>query len=107
MRLTLPLTGTVIEENPLGGDPNDPVRPIDIDLGNVSWVMENIDLENEVMVIEVSPAEVISDPELGSRKATAEEKQGFLKYAQELIKKHTRDELYQMSKCTRLKKELQ
>ena len=56
MRLTLPLTGTLIDEVNLIGDDNDPVRPVAIDLGNVTWTMVNIDLENEVMIVEVSPA---------------------------------------------------
>jgi len=119
MRLTLPLTGTVLVEGSLSdgsltGDPNDPICPISIDLGNVSWEMVDIDLENEVMVIEVEPAEGV-DEDTGqvntegehiykTRKATEEERIGFLQNAQGLIETHTRDELYQMTGCSRLKR---
>ncbi|GAI78627.1 unnamed protein product [marine sediment metagenome] len=120
MRLTLPLTGTVLVEGSvwgagdLIGDNSDPIRPIPIDLGNVSWRMVDIDLENEVMVIEVEPSKEISEdtgqldggdnPLYKSRKSTEQEKLGFLQHAQDLIMSHTRDELYQMSKCHRLKR---
>lgn len=119
MRLTIPLTGTVLVEGSvwggggLSGDPNDPIRPIDLDLGNVSWVMADVDLENEVMMIEVKPGEKVSEdtgevdkgnPIYITRLATKEEKQGFLQHAQNLVVNHTRDELYQMSKCSRLKR---
>lgn len=114
MRLTIPLTGTVLIENPLSGDDNDRVRPIDLNLGNVSWTMVDVDLENEVMVIEVSPAEEIDEPtgeEDGEgnpiyirRSATEEEKIGFLQHAQDLVMNHTKDELYEMSRCSRLER---
>lgn len=114
MRLTIPLTGTVLVENPLSGDPNNPVRPIDIDLGNVSWTMVDIDLENTVMIIEVSPSEQIDkdtgdvdtngNPIYKRRQATEREKMDFLWKAQCLVMEHTKDELYQMSGCSKLKR---
>ena len=120
MRLTIPLTGTVLVEGSVYGDGSlvgedkDPIRPVDIDLGNVSWTMVDVDLKNEVMVIEVQPADVISEdtgekdaenkPIYRSRPATKKEKNGFLQHAQTLIRGHTKDELYQMSKCPRLKR---
>lgn len=114
MNLTIPLTGTVITESPLSGDPNDPVRPIDIDLGNVSWKMVYVDLENEVAIIEVEPAEGVDEdtgqvdgkgrPIHKRIQATEQERKGFLQYAQDLVMNHTKDELYQMSKCPRLKR---
>lgn len=120
MRLEIPLTGTVKVEGSvwgdgkLKGDDKDPIRSLDIDLGNVSWTMIDIDLENEVMVIEVSPAEEISEdtgeidgegkPIYQSREATEQEKIGFLQHAKDLIEGHTKDELYAMSKCPRLKR---
>lgn len=120
MRLTIPLTGIVLREGSvwgkgeLSGDPNNPIRPIDIDLGNVSWVMVDVDLENEVMIIEVSPGEEISEdtggvdgegkPIYKTRKATSQEKVGFLQHAQHLIKSHTKEELYVLSKCPKLKR---
>lgn len=120
MRISIPLTGTVKELNPLRGEPSDPVRPIDINLGNVSWTMVDVDLENNLMIIEVEPGNRVSEPDLDgegkqkigkegnpiyiTRKATEEEKTGFLQYAQDLIEGHTKDELYAISRCPRLKK---
>ncbi len=132
MRLKIPLTGTVVREGSvwgdgkLVGDPNDPIRLVDIDLGNVSWRMVDVDLENEEMEIEVIPSEVIAIPtgrfhtveELDAehnpiqvereiyeeRLATGQEKAGFLQHARDLIEGHTKDELYTMSKCSKLKK---
>lgn len=120
MRLTIPLTGTVLVEGSVWGDgkltgsENDPIRPIDVDLGNVSWQMVDIDLENEVMEIEVEPAEEVGedtgevdaegDPIHKMRPATKEEKVGFLQHAQSLVMNHTKDELYAISKSPRLKR---
>lgn len=120
MRLILPLTGTVIREGSvfgdglLGGDPDDPIRPVDIDLGNVSWVMVNVDLEKGEMEIEVTPAlEVIEptgeidgegNPVYETRKTTQAEKADLLQYAKDLVEGQTKDELYVMSKCAKLKR---
>lgn len=121
MRLIIPITGTVLVEGSLAdgsltGDNNDPIRPVSLDLGNVSWKMVDVDLKNEVMIIEVEPGGIVSEPtgELGAgnkpvyrtRPATAEEKLGFLQHARHLIESHTKDELYQMSGCSRLKRPL-
>ena len=120
MRLQIPLTGTVLVEGSvwgagdLVGDPKDPIRPVDLDLGNVSWAMVDVDLENGVMVIDVEPGETVDEktgekdaegsPVYRSRPASAGEKIGFLQHAQKLIEGHTREELYQMSGCPRLKR---
>lgn len=114
MRLTIPLTGKVLDEVALIGDTNDPIRPVELDLGNVSWQMVDIDLDNEVMMIEVEPSNNIAEPtgELNdegepafiSRQATDEEKIGFLQHAQDLVMNHTKSELYQISKCSRLRR---
>lgn len=120
MRLTIPLTGTVLVEGMvhgeglLTGDDNDPIRPVDIDLGNVSWTMVDVDMENEVMEIEVEPGDTVAEPtgEVDaegkpvylSRPATGEEKDGFLQHARQLVEARTRDELYAISKCARLKR---
>lgn len=120
LTITIPLTGTVLVEKPVNsksfptGDPNDPVRPIDIDLGNVSWHMVDINFNNEVMIIEVSPGETISEdtgevdaasnPIYRTRQATEQEKSQFLQHAQGLVMNHTKDELHEMSKCPRLKR---
>lgn len=115
MRLIVPLTGTVKNYGDEGyGDLNDPIRIIDLDLGNVSWELLALDFENEVAEIEVRPSEVISKdtgqvdsegrPIYTTRSATSEEKQGFLDYAKTLIQGHTVNELYQISGSPRLKK---
>jgi len=118
MRLEIPLTGTVIREGSvygngkLSGDPNDPIRPINIDLGNVSWRM--VDIVNDVMIIDITPSENVNEPtgEIDDdgdpihipRKSTEQEKAGFLQHAKDLIEGHTKDELYAMSKSSRLKR---
>jgi len=119
MRLEIPLTGIVkmegtLEKGDLVGDDEDPIRPVDINLGNVSWTMVDVDLDNEVITIEVSPAEEIDEdtgevdgenkPIYVRRKATIQEKEGFLQYARDLIEGHTKDELYAISKCSKLKR---
>lgn len=111
MRLAIPLTGTVLVKGSvwaagkLEGDPNDPIRPVDIGLGNVSWTMVDVDLENEVMIIEVSPADKIYDePTQKTRPTTEEERQGFLQQAKGLVEGKTKDELYTISGSPRLKR---
>ena len=108
MRLAIPLTGTVLVDGSvhgagdLTGDPNDIIRPIDIDLGNVSWTMVDIDLGAEVMIIEVKPGETVEDAG-ETRSATPKEKTGFLQHAQGVMN-HTRDELYALTGNARLKR---
>lgn len=120
MRLEVPLTGTVItegsifEDGSLKGDPNDPIRPVDLDLGNVSWKMVDVDIDNEIMIIEVTPAETVDEltgaddddgnPIYITRPTTAQEKQGLLQHAQDLVKGHSKAELYAMSGKPKLKR---
>lgn len=123
MRLKVPITGRVLGYDPKAGqidgigvvgDNNDPVKPISINLGNVSWRLVTIDLENDLAEIEVSPGENINILKDGgnpdnsedwtSRPATEEEKQGFLDYAKEAVESHTVDELYTITKAKRLVK---
>lgn len=129
MRLKVPLTGSVLDYDVLAakhdgigvvGDPLDPVKPVDVNLGHVSWGLVTIDLVNDLAEIEVSPAENINVPDLDAggkqkvdkdsnplyktRAATPTEKQGFLDNAKNLVESHTKDELYTMSKSERLVK---
>jgi len=123
MRLKVPITGKVLEYDPVAGqidgigvvgDPDDPVKPVDIHLGNVSWRLVAIDLENDLAEIEVSPGENINvlkdggDPQKpedwSSRAATPVEKQSFLDNAKSAVESYTKDELYTMSKSKRLVK---
>lgn len=114
MKVSIPLTGTVLVEGDLVGDDDDPIRPVDLDLGNVSWTMVDVDLDNEVMVIEVTPADQVDedtgeeDPEGNPiwrrREATDQEKLGFLQHTQDLVMNRSKEELYQMSGCGRLKR---
>jgi len=109
MILTMPLTGKVlIEGNIFGagdltGDANDPVRPIDIDLGNVSWKVVSIDLDAGVMAIDVTPVDVVPDGD-GQRAATEAEKLTFLEYAQGKIEPFTKEQLYAQSGNTPLQR---
>lgn len=116
MRLEIPITGTVIavgEDGWLSGDQNDPIRLIGIDLGNVSWKSIGIDLDKEVMVIEVTPAEEI-DEDTGQvdatgrrisirKKTTEQDKQRFLDEAEAKVKNKTKEQLYAETESPRLK----
>ncbi|KKM90013.1 hypothetical protein LCGC14_1242930 [marine sediment metagenome] len=120
MRLTIPLTGNVLVEGSvhgdgaLTGDDEDPIRPIEIDLGNVSWTMVDVDLGAEVMVIEVAPAEEVEEPTgevdaegeavMHTRPTTPAEKQALLQHAQGLVMNHSKAELYQMTGNQRLRR---
>lgn len=123
MRLRVPITGTVLAYDPVAGqldglgvvgDPNDPVMLININLGNVSWRLVTIDLENDLAEIEVSPGETVSQLKDGGnpnnpndwqpRPTTEQEKQDFLAYAKSLVESHTKDELYTISRSGRLTK---
>lgn len=117
MRVKIPLTGKVTEYHPeldglgpssgISGDLNDPVKPVPIDLGNVSWKLVAIDLENDLAEIEITPSDRIrvdtgkldgeGKPIYETREATETEKQDFLDYARNLVEGHTKDELYTMS----------
>lgn len=120
MRLRVPITGTVLDYDPaagqidgigVDGDNNDPVKLVNISLGNVSWRLVTIDLENDLAEIEVSPGKHISILKDGgnpdnpddwiSRPATEQEKQGFLDFARNQVESHTKDELYDISKSKR------
>ncbi len=120
MRLTIPLTGTVLVEGSvhgdglLKGDPDDPIRPVDLNLGNVSWRAVDVDLDAGVMIIEVAPAQEVEEdtgqvdgrgkPVYQTRAATPAEKEDFLQHARQLIESRTTDELYAMSGKPRLKR---
>lgn len=115
MRMKIPITGTVKSVQPcVTGDDDDNIRLIPIDLGNVSWTMVELDLEDEVMIIEVTPSPTISEPTgeadaegnptHRTRDATPNEKQGFLEHAKGFsTERKTKDELYLLSKSPRLK----
>lgn len=58
MKMKIPLTGTVREAKPyVSGEPDDPIRMVNIDLGNVSWTLITLDLDDKTMEIEVTPSE--------------------------------------------------
>lgn len=102
MRIKVPFTGTVVGYKPgkrpeldeISGDPNDPVR-ISVDLGNVSWELINLDIENGLAEVEVTPAEQIDEdtgqvdeggePILATRPATEIEKQALLDNAKTIV----------------------
>ncbi len=115
MRIRMPITGTVKQLNPyIIGDDDNPIRMINIDLGNVSWKLVRLDLEDEEMEIEVKPAETVSkdtgkldennEPIGMVRKATSEEKAQFLEHARNhSLERMSKQALYALSKSPRLK----
>ena len=114
MILKIPLTGTLLTYEPPSGDPDDPVRAIDLDLGNVKWHLVDLDLENDLAVIDVEPAEHITEdtgekdehgkPIRRLREATEGERKAFLSHAYNLVAGKTKDELYNKSGSPKLKK---
>jgi len=109
MRLKIPLRGTVVNEDPPEGAPNDPIELVPIDLGNVSWELVSLDFENDLAEIEVTPSETvgyIENGEIKARPTTEQEKEGYLDSIIRLVTEHTKDELYTMSNCPRLKRPL-
>lgn len=122
MKMKIPITGTVVSTNPvIMGDSDDPIKPISIDLGNVSWTLIELDLENEEMTIEITPSESFSEPDLNehgvqkvdkkgnhvfkpSRKATKQEKDKFIEHARNhSLERVSKEALYALSKSPRLK----
>lgn len=111
MRLEIPLTGSVLVEGQvhgdgrLEGDPDDPIRLIDINLGNVSWRMVNMDLDREIMIVEVAGGEKTYDPDTGtSRPSTPAEKIATIAHARGLIYGKSKAALYAQSGSARLKR---
>ena len=114
MILKIPLTGTLLTYDPPSGDPDDSVRIIDLDLGHVRWHLVDLDLDNDVALIEVSPVENIAEdtgekdehgnPVQRIREATLEERQSFLSHAYDLVADKTKEELYKKSGSPKLKK---
>lgn len=110
----MPITGTAISYADGGyGDLNDPIRLINIDLGNVSWKLIKLDLENDVAEIEVTPGSIFTDtgqkneygvPIYTERPATPGEQQAILAHTRSLVEGHTKEELYQTSGSPKLKK---
>jgi hypothetical protein len=56
----------VVTEDPVSGDPDDPIRMVPINLGRVSWRAIEIDLANERMLIEITPTPVEEGGEFDS-----------------------------------------
>ena len=114
MRILVPITGTVINDNPVVGDPDDPIRLINVNLGNVSWKLVRLDLGNDMAEIEVTPGAAVSEetgeldaeskPVYRVRPTTKAEKDQALAKVRDLINRNTAAELYAMSKSARLKK---
>ena len=111
MRMTLPLTGTIVRyfDGGFSGDNDDPVRPVDKDLGHVSWQMVSIDLEAETMTIEVTPSEEIEvntgtelKPVYEKKVLTEQDKQKVLAKAKKIETNNTVEELYHMTGNHRL-----
>ena len=115
MRMKLPITGTVKEVSPyIIGDNDDPIRPVSVDLGNVSWTLIGVDLESEEMEIEITPSiddhydtgtvDGEGDPIFAIRKATAMDKVQAVEYALDRsLGRMSKQALYDLSKSPRLK----
>ncbi len=128
MRLRIPMTGTVIDYDPeaakfdncgVSGDPNDCVRPINLDLGGIAWRLISIDLENDLMEVEATAPDIIELPVLDkgnpvlnedknpvyySRPTTPIEKQAILNNAQTILTSRTIDEHYIVTGDKKLQK---
>ena len=115
MRIKLPITGTVTEIEPfISGDPNDPIRKVDIDLGNVSYKLISIDLDAEEMEIEITPkletiyatGEVHEDGKIkkAMRPTTQQERNAFIEHARDhSLERMSKQALYAMSNSPPLK----
>jgi len=128
MRLKIPMTGTVTGFDPecykldgigVSGDPNDPVRVVNLDLG-IAWHLVSIDLETDLMEVEVEAPEKVDVPVLDakgktildkdgqiqhySRLTTLAEKQQILDNAQHILESKTTDEVYALTRDKRLVK---
>lgn len=113
--LEVPITGTVKQVEPcILGDDDDPIRLIDVKLGNVSWRLIELDLDNEIMKIEV-----ISSPTTGydtgqkdkedkpiwtDRPTTPEERAELIENARNhSLERMSKQALYALSKSPKLK----
>lgn len=105
MRLKVPVIGTVKETRPMQSKPemmevygaeDDPIRlPDDLNLGNVSWKLIDLDIENGLAEIEVTPAEQLDEdtgqvdgdgsPIYETRPTTEAEKQALLDNAKIIV----------------------
>lgn len=103
MKISIPLTGTLISYNPEIGDTSDPVRIINLNLGNVSWQLISLDLVNDLALIEVTPADE-GDFSGVRRPLTAVEKQKLLDDVKSLLLNNSVARLYQISGSARLVK---
>jgi len=116
MRMKIPITGTVrkITDGIVSGDNVDFIRPVNLNLGNVSWTLIHLDIENEEMEIEITPnpktnydtGEVneVGEPIFKSRFATEEEKENRREGALNLsLSRMSKQALYALSKSPRLK----
>ena len=108
MIIRVPLTGTVLAEHPLSGDPDDPIRPVELNPGNVSWTLVSVDLEDESMMIDVRPNDEIEEEvEPGkwvSRKATLAEKAQALEHIRgRSLERMSKQALYALSGSPALK----
>ena len=123
MRLKVPITGKVksydkklakLDNIGVSGDSDEPIKLININLGNVSWKLMSIDLENDEAEIEVTPSENFTKdtgqvdgegkPIYQQTTATSLDKQRFLDEARAKVEGKTSDQLYTETGSPRLKK---
>lgn len=113
--MRVPITGTVKKIDPyIGGEEDDPIRIINVDLGPVRWNKISIDLENEEMIIEVTPIPWIEEdtgqkdenntPIWERRALNQTEKDAILDVAKDkTLDRMSKDDLYTLTGDTRLK----
>lgn len=112
MRIKIPLTGTLVTEDPDTGDPEDPVRVINLDLGDVAWQAVAFDWDAGLVEVELEVPRHTGrhDPDTG--KAFPDEppakhatrRAAALSRVKSLLLDHTVDELYGMAGDPRLRR---
>jgi len=95
VKAKIPLTGTVISTEPVViGDDKDPIRPVEIDLGDVEWRLINLDLDNDIAEIEITP----------NKRLPKEKRKKELERAISILTQFSKEDLYRISGCHKLKK---
>ncbi|MFC1910457.1 hypothetical protein ACFLXC_04115 [Chloroflexota bacterium] len=121
MIVKIPLTGEATKYDPkagqidglgISGNPDNPVQPIDIDLGGVSWKLISIDFDNDRAEIDIKAPDTVNvlkpggDPENPAdyerKTLSSAEKEAMLISADSSLKSKTVDELYAIAKQPRL-----
>ena len=109
MRVKIPLTGTRLPDG--GGDPNDPVSVITLELGDVSWRAVSWDWDNGLVEVElIERPRHSKEVDAGGNPIFTEpliayqaRRDAALDHVRSLLVDKTPDELYALSGSPRLK----